>query len=97
MAQVRVLKGIVNSMPMVMSPGQQPAPRDYVILGSHAAWTKEPAAIVFSDGARAPVAKETFDWMCRGIALPAGDSVAATVELSDGTTEDVQIEIQRVC
>lgn len=95
-------KGIKNSMPTV---GGTPSMRDYVILGNNSAWEsdagKKPIALEFLDGQRQEVKKETHDWMCRGLDFSLlsadGPQFIGTLVLSDGSKEQVKINVESVC
>ena len=97
-----VFQGIRNRMPTV---GGTPSKRDYVILGNHSTWesdgAKTPMALEFLDGQRQEVKKETNDWMCRGLDFSIlgadGPHVICTLVLSDGSREEVKINVENVC
>ena len=100
----RVFQGICNKMPSLDSNSR----RDYVILGSHSSWTNDtsllPVALELSDGQIKKVNKETYDWNCRGLDLSSLShekasefKIKALLELSDGTKEDVLINVETVC
>ena len=88
-------------MPMV---GEVPSKRGYVVLGNHSSWEsgeRIPRALEFLDGQRQEIKKETHDWMCRGIDLSElgadGPQILAKLETSDGSKEDVKINVETVC
>ena len=87
----RALVGINNAMP---GPGGA-GPRGYVIVGAHADWSSAPATLTLASTDH-PVVSETYDFMCRGLALAAG-SVEATVTCEDGTTVACVINVETVC
>ena len=100
----RVFQGICNNMPTFDSNSRT----DYVILGSHSTWIKDtsllPVALELPDGQRKKVNKETYDWMCRELDLSSLShekasefKIKALLELSDGTKEDVVINVETVC
>ena len=96
-----VFQGIRNRMPTV---GGTPSNRDYVILGNHSSWEsgeRIPLALEFSDGQRQEIQKETNDWMCRGLDLSILGAdvpqIIAKLEASDGSKEDVKINVETVC
>ena len=94
--------GIQNSMPTF---GGTPSLRDYVILGNNSAWeaegAKTPFALEFLDGQHQVVKKETHEWMCRGLDFSLlsadGPQFIGTLVLSDGSKEQVKINVESVC
>ena len=103
--KMKVFQGIRNRMPSV---GGSASKRDYVILGTNDSWKSEgalkPISLELTDGQRQEVKKETHDWMCRGLDFSSlGDGegsnveIIGTLELSDGSKEEVKIQIQTVC
>ena len=100
----RVLHGICNKMPTIGSNSKS----DYVIVGSHSSWTNDegllPDKLELPDGQKKKVQKETYDWMCRELDLasfsPENDSefqIKALLYLSNGTKEDILINVETVC
>lgn len=96
-----VFEGIRNRMPTV---GETPSKRDYVVLGNHSSWEsgeRIPLALELSDGQRQEIKKETHDWMCRGLDLSTLGAdipqIIAKLEISDGSKEEVKINVETVC
>jgi len=87
----RELVGINNAMP---GP-EAGAPRGYVILGAHSTWTSPPATLTIGPTDHG-VAKETHDFMARGLALSNG-SLEANVICDDGSSVACVINVETVC
>ena len=97
------LHGIRNKMPTIGSNSKS----DYVILGSHSSWINDegilPVELELHDGQK-KVQKETHNWMGRELDVaslsPENDGefeLTAVLYLSNGSKEDVLINVITVC
>lgn len=92
-APVRHLTGYNDETPRV---GMGRQCHGYVILGPHAAWRTQPTMMTIL-GQTVPVAREYYyNLKARGLNLQNG-SFPATVALSDGSVENVQVNVSTVC
>ncbi|HFD88139.1 MAG TPA: hypothetical protein ENJ35_10760 [Gammaproteobacteria bacterium] len=85
--------GFGNRMPVIIQPGEQVAPRDYVILGDANSYPA-PAASITIDGTTTPVTRENGQYFARGLEFPHAGMVQGSLQLADGSVVPLNIRVE---
>eukprot|EP00560_Eucampia_antarctica_P006402 CAMPEP_0197828094 /NCGR_PEP_ID=MMETSP1437-20131217/4735_1 /TAXON_ID=49252 ORGANISM="Eucampia antarctica, Strain CCMP1452" /NCGR_SAMPLE_ID=MMETSP1437 /ASSEMBLY_ACC=CAM_ASM_001096 /LENGTH=117 /DNA_ID=CAMNT_0043429195 /DNA_START=80 /DNA_END=433 /DNA_ORIENTATION=+ len=94
--ETRKLTGYCNrALNIDEGDSDNPGGKDYAIIGKHDNWSSEPKSLTIEGKGTRNIVKERHHFISRGWDFEDG-SLDANVELEDGTTSQVVIDISTV-